>query len=181
METAATTVREKVTPALKTRFYSHATLESKDLASSRKFFEEFLGFETVLMSPNDGRAGGSFWARLGGNQVIVVVRGLAADRKGAMPYSNHNGLDVETDADVDAAYEIVQRDAEKWGLHKFTKPSVRHGTYSFYFWDKDDNCWEILSNPAGGYSWGFDLGDQSGMGHLGRNFRRPGSTQVNEK
>ena len=181
MTTAATNERKKVTPALKTRFYSHATLESKNLVATREFFDEFLGFETVLMSPNEGRAGGSFWARLGSRHVIVVVQGASADRKGVMPFSNHNGLDVETDADVDAAYEIVQRDAEKWGLHKFAKPIVRHGTYGFYFWDRDDNCWEILSNPEGGYSWGFDLGDQTGTGHLDRNFNRPTSTQTKEK
>jgi len=180
METVATTAREKVTPALKTRFYSHATLESKDLMSTRIFLEEFLGFETVLMSPNDGRAGGSVWARLGGKHVIVVVQG-SAGRKDSMPFLNHNGLDVETDAEVDAAYEIVRRDAEKWGLHKMTKPIVRHGTYGFYFWDKDDNCWEILSNPEGGYSWGFERGDQTGAGHLSPKFERPASTLIKAK
>ena len=81
--------------------------------------------------------------------------------KADMPFLNHNGLDVRTEADVDAAYEIVKRDAERWGLHKITKPVVQHGTYCFYFWDMDDNAWEILANPEGGYSWGFDLGDQS--------------------
>ena len=51
---------------------------------------------------------------------------------------------------------------------------LQHGTYSFYFWDADDNCWEILSNPEGGYDWLFNVGDQTGKGHLDRNFKRPG-------
>lgn len=154
-------------PALKTRFYSHATLECNDIAFTRKFFEEFLGFETVQMAKI------SFWARLGGQNVMVVVQGNSKDK--GMPFLNHNGLDVPSDADVDAAHATVCRDAEKWGLKKITKPAVQHGTYCFYFWDADDNCWEILSNPEGGYSWGFDLGDQSGAGHMSRDFDRPQS------
>jgi hypothetical protein len=39
------------------------------------------------------------------------------------------------------------------------------------FWDGDDNAWEILSNPKGGYTWIFDKGDLSGRGHFERGFR----------
>ncbi len=155
--------------ALKLNFYSHATLECRDIARTRQFFEEFLGFETVQM------ADVSFWARLGGEQIIVVVKSPAKNKE-SMPFLNHNGLDVGTEADVDAAYEVIKRDAEKWGLHKITKPVIQHGTYCFYFWDLDDNAWEILANPKGGYSWGFALGDQKGAGHMSRKFERPAST-----
>ena len=156
-------------PELKLRFYSHATLECKDISFTRRFFSEFLGFETVLMAKI------SFWARLGGDQIIVVVQSTGKEKE-EMPFLNHNGLDVGTDAEVDAAYQAVQRDQEKWGLKKITKPAVQHGTYCFYFWDADDNAWEILSNPKGGYGWGFELGDQEGMGHLKKSFKRPEST-----
>jgi hypothetical protein len=158
-------------PALKTKLYSHATLESKNLPFTRQFFSDFLGFETVQM------ADVSFWARLGGNQCIVVVKSTSK-AKSSMPFLNHNGLDVGNEADVDAAYAVVKRDAEKWGLHKITKPLVQHGTYCFYFWDADDNAWEILSNPEGGYAWGFERGDQTGVGHMSRTYARPESTLV---
>lgn len=174
MATVASATREKVAPALKTRFYSHATLDCKDIAFTRKFFEEFLGFETVQMAPV------AFWARKGGEQIIVVVQGPPKG-KVDMPFLNHNGLDVATEAEVDEAYETVKRDAGKWGLHKVSKPAIQHGTYCFYFWDVDDNCWEILCNPEGGYSWGFDLGDQEGAGHLSRKFQRPASTLTKDK
>ena len=156
-------------PVLKTRFYSHATLECRDIKRTRQFFNDFLGFETVQM------ANVSFWARLGGDQIIVIVQSPAKNKE-SMPFLNHNGLDVGSDAEVDAAYELVKRDAEKWGLHKISKPVVQHGTYCFYFWDLDDNAWEILSNPEGGYSWGFKLGDQEGAGHMSRKFARPGAS-----
>jgi hypothetical protein len=44
------------------------------------------------------------------------------------------------------------------GIRKITKPSDQHGTYAFYFTDPDDNWWEILTNPKGGYSWMFSKG-----------------------
>ena len=83
-----------------------------------------------------------------------------------MPRYYHNGLDVPTPADVDEAYQTVLDSQEIWGLHKPTRPVEQHGTYSFMFWDMDDNCWEILSNPARGYMWIFEQGDLEGKGHL---------------
>jgi predicted lactoylglutathione lyase len=156
-------------PGLKTKFYSHATLDCKDIAFTRRFFSEFLGFETVQMAKI------SFWARLGGDQIIVVVQSTGTEKE-SMPFLNHNGLDVGTEADVDAAYQTVLAEKDKWGLQKISKPMVQHGTYCFYFWDADDNAWEVLSNPEGGYRWGFALGDQEGMGHMKKSFKRPEET-----
>lgn len=151
--------------ALGLKFYSHATLECKDIDFTRLFFQRFLGFETVRMSH------GAFWARLGSEHVIVVVQG---NGKGpAMPFLNHNGLDVGSDAQVDAAHAAVVEATERWHLKKVTKPKVIHGSYCFYFWDADDNAWEILSNPTGGYSWAFARGDQEGAGHMAKTFDRP--------
>src|ERR1700685_581727 len=159
-----------VTPTLKTKFLSHGTLESKDLEFTRRFYTEFLGLEVIRTSKI------SIWCRLGGQHIYAVVQG-APERKPAMPFLNHNGIDVETEADVDECYRLCIRDAEKWKLHKISKPMVQHGTYSFYFWDADDNSWEILANPPGGYTWLFDRGDQEGMGHMSRSFGRPESTK----
>ncbi len=98
-----------------------------------------------------------------------------------MTFLNHNGVDVETEDDVDEAHRLVVRDAEKWKLHKISKPAVQHGTYSFYFWDCDDNAWEILANPPGGYSWMFERGDQEGLGHMSRKFETAGVDQAPNK
>jgi catechol 2,3-dioxygenase-like lactoylglutathione lyase family enzyme len=152
-------------PALKLNFLSHGTLESRDIAFSRKFYEEFLGLEVVQTSPI------SLLIRLGGPNTIAVVYSKQAHE---MNLLNHNGLDVRTKEEVDAAHRTCVEQAETWGLKKITKPHLQHGTYSFFFWDADDNCWEILTNPQGGYSWLFEQGDQQGKGHLDRNFKRPG-------
>jgi len=38
-------------PLLKTRFLSHGTLECRDIAATRRFYEEVLGLEVVQQAP----------------------------------------------------------------------------------------------------------------------------------
>src|SRR5205085_11527874 len=83
-------------PALKLEFLSHGTLESRDLAFSRRFYEEFLGLDVVQTSPI------SLLIRLGGPNTIAVVYSKKA--AGEMNLLNHNGLDVRTKDEVDEAY-----------------------------------------------------------------------------
>ena len=150
--------------SLKLKFLSHGTLECRDIAVTRKFYEEFMGFEVVQTSDK------SIWCRLGGQHTYACIQ---TGRKGPMGLFGHNGVDVETDARVDECHRTAVREAEKWNLRKITKPVLQHGSYSFYFWDMDDNCWEVLSNPPGGYSWMFERGDQEGAGHTSKTFTRP--------
>ncbi len=158
---AETATAAKTGPAIKSRFISHGTLGSIDLDRSRRFYEEFLGLEVVQTSPI------SLMIRLGGNHVYAVVK---TKRKPVMDRLFHNGIDVDTTADVDESYQTVLDAAEEWGLHDIDEPREQHGTYSFKFWDMDENCWEILSNPANGYTWIFDKGDLDGKGHFERGF-----------
>ncbi len=140
----------KPEPVLKLKFLSHGTLEALDLDKTRKFYEEFLGLDVVRTSPI------SLMIKLGGDNTIAVVK---SNRKGVMPVLNHNGLDVGSREEVDRCYEILMREKDKWGITKTTKPIDQHGTRSFYFLDLDNNWWEILANPEGGYSWMFKKGD----------------------
>ena len=172
-------------PALKLRFLSHGSsgarvsrkraLACRDIAFTRRFYEEFLGLEVRRTSPI------SLMVRLGGKHVYAVQTIVAVQTKTGedMPLLNHNGLDVETRDEVDEAHRIACDQATKWGLRKISKPVLQHGTYSFYFWDGDDNSWEILANPEGGYSWLFEKGDLDGRGHLERGFIfRPASFEA---
>ena len=131
------------------KFLSHGTLESRDLDKTRAFYEECLGLDTVRTSPV------SMMIRLGGDNTIAVVQ---SRKKHDMPLLNHNGLDVATREDVGECHRVLKAGKEKWGIKKITTPQDQHGTYSFYFSDLDDNWWEILANPAGGYSWMFSQG-----------------------
>lgn len=150
-----------IIPAIQPRFISHGTLGCHDLQNSRRFYEEFLGLETTQTSPI------SLMLRLGGDHVYAVVQ---VKNKTKMPRYYHNGLDVETPEEVDAAHATVMANRDAWELHDITEPSERHGTYSFLFWDMDGNGWEILSNPPRGYTWIFDQGDLGGKGHFERGF-----------
>jgi catechol-2,3-dioxygenase len=150
MEHDQFTVSRAKDPALKClNFLSHGTLESRDLEKTRQFYEECLGIETIRTSPI------SLMIRLGGNNTIAVVQN---PHKAEMPLLAHNGLDVSSRADVEHCHRILEEDKEKWGIKKISKPSDQHGTYCFYFYDLDDNWWEILTNPPGGYSWMFSQG-----------------------
>lgn len=160
------TVETSNDPALKLNFLSHGTLESKNLDKTREFYTEFLGLEVIRTSPI------SILIRLGGTNTIAVVE--QKNRTEEMAMLNHNGLDVETQAEVDAAYQTIMEQKDEWGLHKISKPMLQHGTYAFFFWDMDNNCWEILTNPQDGYSWLFEKGDLDGKGHMDKNFERPG-------
>lgn len=153
---------------LKLNFLSHGTLESSDLDASRDFYSQFLGLEVIRTSPI------SLMIRLGGTNTIAVVQQPKRDAE--MPFLNHNGLDVSTEAEVDAAHAACVEEAERWGLTKISEARVQHGTYSFYFWDRDGNCWEILTNPKNGYSWLFERGDQEGKGFFAKGYERPSST-----
>jgi catechol 2,3-dioxygenase-like lactoylglutathione lyase family enzyme len=156
------------TSVLNFNFLSHGTMASRDLDATRKFYEEFLGLEVIRTSPI------SIAVRLGGNHVYAVV--LAKD-KPKMAMLEHNGLDLESQDEVNHAHEVIAAEAEKWGITGITRPALQHATYSFFFWDLDDNCWEVLTNPKGGYVWMFDKGDQAGRGHLDKTFERPGMTE----
>jgi catechol 2,3-dioxygenase-like lactoylglutathione lyase family enzyme len=136
-------------PLLKLRYLSHGTLESRDLARTRQFYTDFLGLDVVRTSPV------SLMIRLGGNHTIAVVHN---PRKPEMRRGNHNGLDVATRAEVDRCYATVMAHKDAWGVKEVVKPRDAHGTYSFYFSDLDDNWWEILTNPDGGYAWMFAKG-----------------------
>jgi hypothetical protein len=75
-----------------------------------------------------------------------------------MPLLNHNGLDVASREEVDACHRVLDAGKAQFGIQKITRPADQHGTYSFYFSDVDENWWEILVNPAGGYAWMFTQG-----------------------
>jgi hypothetical protein len=109
--TPAKSTRGKAAAALKLNFLSHGTLESRDLAFSRRFYEEFLGLEVVQTSPI------SLLIRLGGPNSIAVVYSKNVDD---MNLLNHNGLDVRTQEEVDEAHRTVCAEADTWKLKKIT-------------------------------------------------------------
>ena len=139
---------KKIKPLLKTNCLSHGTVECQDLAAARRFYEEVLGFEVVQTSNR------SLMMRHGKGTTIASVETKGKTVAGI--YS-HFGLDVDDRTAVDEAHKLVVDARKEYGIKKITKPVFQHGTYSFYIIDADDNWWEILENPKGGYNYVFDL------------------------
>jgi catechol-2,3-dioxygenase len=141
------THRSTKKPLLRTRFLSHGTLEVRNLAASRRFYEEVLGLEVVQQAPM------ALFIRLGGNHVYACVE-THGDRPD-MPLLYHNGLDLGSKEEVDEAHAKLLAVSEEYGIRQITKPVNQHGTYAFYLQDLDGNWWEICYLPQGGYSFRF--------------------------
>ncbi len=138
---------------VKSTMLSHGTLECRDLAASRRFYEEFLGLETVFHGTRTMliRKGG-YWG------VVCVGRG---DKVRPMGPLNHWGVDVASRADVDAARQDALKYQDAYGIREVPQARDQHGVYSFYLQDRDGNWWEIQSLPeAGHFDRLFERGDQ---------------------
>ncbi|MEK9679357.1 MAG: VOC family protein [Rhodospirillaceae bacterium] len=143
-------VRKK--PLLDLDFLSHGTVECYDLDATRRFYEEVLGMEVVQTSAR------SIMIRLNSTTTIAAVASKGGTSAGLY---NHFGFDVETKEQVDEAYQKVMKVKDEYGIKKITKPVGQHGTYSFYIVDLDENWWEILENPKGGYTYVFDVDENA--------------------
>ena len=145
----AITDRSKKAPLLKTGRMNHGTLACRDIAKTRRFYEEVLGMEVVQTSPL------SLMVRKGTDHVYAVVE---APAEGKMNMLNHNGFEVNSHEEVDAAYQQLLAIKDEWGL-KVMPPRTLHGDHTFYFQDFDSNWWEIVSVRKGGYVADFQESD----------------------
>ncbi|MFZ2176241.1 MAG: VOC family protein [Rhodococcus sp. (in: high G+C Gram-positive bacteria)] len=134
-------------PLLKVSKLGHGTLEVVDLARSRKFYEEVLGLEVIQPSAR------SMMIRLNTEHSYAVVE---TGKESSMTMLAHNGLDVGSPEEVQAAYEKILSVKDKYGIKSVTEPRHMHGDTSFYFTDPDGNWWEIVAVREGGYAVDFD-------------------------
>ncbi len=134
----------------------HGTLECRDLAVSRRFYEEFLGLECVR------HALPAMVVRLGMRFHIVCVE--VGEQIHPAHLLNHWGLDVETKEAVDKAHADALRLKEEYGIRNVMPVQDMHGVYSFYLEDADQNWWEIQYYENGfQHDDFFDFGDRFGQ------------------
>lgn len=147
---AAITDRSANEPLLRLSRLNHGTLECVDIVRTRRFYEEVLGLEVIQSSLR------SMMIRKDTQHVYAVVEtGRATD----MPMLNHNGFEVGSVAEAEAAYEILTKVRDEYGIRKIQKPHHSHGDTSFYFQDMDGNWWEIVAVRPGGYVRDFEEQD----------------------
>jgi len=146
------TDRSTAAPLLETQRIGHGTLTCADIVATRRFYEEVLGLDVIQTSHR------SMMIRHGTDHTYGVVEtGEVGD---GMNMLNHNGLDVGSEEEVDAAFEALAAVQEQYGIRKLQRPHHSHGDYSFYFQDLDGNWWEIVAVRPGGYVADFGEADR---------------------
>jgi catechol 2,3-dioxygenase-like lactoylglutathione lyase family enzyme len=143
----AITDRSSKKPLLNVSRLGHGTLESADLAASRRFYEEVLGLDVVQTSPR------SLLVRKGYDHSYAVVE--SGRQHVEMEMLNHNGLEVGSREEVDRAFELLTQVKEEYGIRRVVKPHYQHGDYSCYCMDLDGNWWEIVAVGPQGYAIDF--------------------------
>ena len=133
---------------------SHGTLECFNLNESRRFYEEFLGLESVRHAPL-GMA-----VRLGLRFHVICLE--VGDKLQPVSLGNHWGVDVESKEKVDEAYQNAIKYKERYNIREIGHPTLQHGAYSFYMKDLDHNWWEIQYIPNFLHDDLFDFGDVFG-------------------
>jgi len=144
----AITQRSTKPPLLNFKRIGHGTLGVVNIAKTRRFYEEVLGLNVIQTSPI------SIMVHKGTDQVYAVVE--VGEKEEEMDRVNHNGLDVETVEEVDAAYQTLLKCKDEYEIREIRKPGTMHGDYCFYFCDLDGNWWEIVKTRPGGHVRDFD-------------------------
>jgi len=124
---------------VKPMLLSHGTLMCKDLAKSRRFYEEFLGLEVVR------HARPAMMLRLKTGMYVVAV--CIGEKVPNQHVLTHWGVNVASREEVDRAHSDAVRLKDTYGIQKVNKVLERHGAYGFYFQDLDNNWWEIQHEP----------------------------------
>ena len=80
-------------------------------------------------------------------KLIVHEGGPSAPEKG---FDNHYGFRVASHKEVEAAWEFIDANRDKYRISKITKPQSAHFAYSIYFHEPGGNHLEIeYYNPGG--------------------------------
>lgn len=134
------------------KLLSHGTVPCYDLEYTIDLLKTLFGFEVARTSA----VSASF--RLGGTFSFSVLKKYDEPVEGINTalLNHHFGLDLDTEAEVDEAYEKIQAYVDRFKLKKITAPCYGHGTYYFYIVDADSNYWEVLMNPKDGYRYRFE-------------------------
>ncbi len=132
----------EVKPAIRPRFISHGTLGSKDLAQTRRFYEEFLGLDVVRTSQI------SLAIRLDSDTSVACVALAKKVREPGREYLRHYnfGLTVGDGADVAEAHRLALAHAGEYGIRSVGDIEDQDGRVGFLIEDLDGNYWEILND-----------------------------------
>lgn len=118
--------------------FTHGTLVSLDMETSKQFYKDVLNFEVHRFSSHV-----IYIKHPGANTFIVCA---LRDNPKVFSPNFRNTLTVESSAAVKAAYDELGRSAETLGIRELFPLQEHNGSASFCFRDPGTNCWEISSN-----------------------------------
>ncbi|HEX7784439.1 MAG TPA: VOC family protein [Sphingobium sp.] len=114
---------------------SHGTIEVRDLAATRRFFENFLGLKVIQPLPVAIYADGG-----GGWQLVCVRSGLKMKKQ-----SRHNRfcLHVESEAMVKQAQVAAEQLRDQYDIREVGPIEQVDGAIRFILQDLNNVWWEI--------------------------------------
>src|SRR3974390_1514395 len=124
-------LQDKIEPLNKPVMLSHGTITCRNLEASRRFYEEFLGFDVVQHTER------GLLLRKGGYCSIVCLE--VGDHVKPVDRQHHWGLDLDSREAVDRALALAHEKKDEYGIPQISRITDHHGGYSFYFGDLDHN------------------------------------------
>jgi catechol 2,3-dioxygenase-like lactoylglutathione lyase family enzyme len=117
--------------------------ECRSLDETLPVFTDLLAMEIVERRPGEAtvKHPNTDW------RLIIHEGGPGAPEK---TFDNHYGFRVASHSEVEAAWQYIEANKEKYRLSKITKPQSAHFAYSIYFREPGGNHLEIeYYNPGG--------------------------------
>jgi catechol 2,3-dioxygenase-like lactoylglutathione lyase family enzyme len=111
-------------------------MECQHLKETVPVLTELLAFEKLAEKPGEVKL------KHPNSDWMLYVHETGGDAP-AKQMHNHWGVRVATTGEVDAAYNYLTSNREKYGIKQIAKPLFNHGSYSLYFLEPGTNGWEI--------------------------------------
>lgn len=111
-------------------------MECRSLKDSVPVATDLLAFEKI------GERPGEVTLKHPNTDWLLTMHDAGPDAP-AKQMHNHWGVRVATPGEVDAAYEYLNANKQKYKIDQIGKPTYNHGSYSVYFIEPGTNGWEI--------------------------------------
>jgi hypothetical protein len=141
-----------VTPLIDTGFFSHGTVETTDMAATRRFLVDFLGLDIIRPL----KEAQYMWK--GGRWIIVCVNIQDGEPKQQGP-ENHFKLTVGSDAEVDQAHGAALKHKDEYRIKQVLSMERSGSHRSFKLLDMNNTWWEISTVSQRDYDALFERGD----------------------
>jgi len=111
-------------------------MECQSLKETVPVLTDLLAFEKLAEKPGETKL------KHPNSDWVLYVHEAVGDAPTKQMH-NHWGVRVAKTGEVDAAYEYIKANRERYGIKQIAQPLFNHGSYSLYFLEPGTNGWEI--------------------------------------